>query len=94
MAGSRCSKRASPNTPINKAFVENDAPRASWRRTWICGDQLTVADFALASALTLEQMAQLPVDGYAEIQRWSAQLNALPAWSTTLALQTAPAAAA
>jgi len=63
-------------------------------RQFVCGERLTLADFALGSALILEQPAQLPLAPYAEIKRWRAQLAALPAWSATLALQTAPAAAA
>ena len=48
----------------------------------------------LSATLTLEQMAQLPLAPYPEIQRWGAGLNALPAWSATLAMQAPPAVAA
>jgi glutathione S-transferase len=63
-------------------------------RAFVCGDRVTLADFALGSALVLEQMAQLPLAPYAEIKRWGAQLNVLPGWQAALALRTAPAAAA
>jgi len=61
--------------------------------TWVCGDQLTIADFALGSVLIMEQAVQLPTEVYAEIRRWGAQLKALPAWGATLAQQNVPAAA-
>lgn len=63
-------------------------------RKFVCGEQLTLADFALASALTLEEKAQLPLAQYAEIQRWHGAIKALPAWTATLSMQHASAAAA
>jgi glutathione S-transferase len=62
-------------------------------RKFVCGDQLTLADFSIGSALILEQIAGLPLGPYAEIKRWGEQLKALPAWQATLALQQQPAAA-
>jgi len=76
----------------NAAFAILDAHLKG--RPFVCGDGLTLADFALGSALVLEEMAQLPIAPYAEIKRWGAQLSALPAWQATLALRTPPAAAA
>lgn len=61
---------------------------------FVAGDRLTLADFALGSALVLEQMAQLPLAPYAAIKRWGAQLHALPGWQAALALRTPSAAAA
>ena len=63
-------------------------------RAYVCGEKLTLADFALGSALVLEDMAQLPLAPYAEIKRWGAQLSALPAWQIVQALRKPPAAAA
>ena len=62
-------------------------------RAFIRGAQITLADFAVGSALTATQMAKLPVDSYPEIKRWSDQLQALPAWRQTLEMQALPAAA-
>jgi hypothetical protein len=39
-------------------------------------------------------MARFPVEAYSEIKRWYGTLRALPAWQTTLAQCTVPAAAA
>jgi glutathione S-transferase len=63
-------------------------------RKFVCGDQMTIADFSLGAALILEQPAQLPTENYTEIKRWGAQLSALPAWQAALAAQKQPAAAA
>jgi glutathione S-transferase len=63
-------------------------------RDYVCAGRLTLADFALAADLTMAEPAQLPLENYAEIRRWSAALVALPAWQATLAMQKPPAAAA
>ena len=62
-------------------------------RKFLCGDALTIADFSLGAALILAQQAELPLDAYPEIQRWRAQISALPSWRQTLALRQAPVAA-
>jgi glutathione S-transferase len=77
---------------VNAAFAILDAHLKG--REFVCGDRLTLADFALGSALVLEQMAQLPLAPYAEIKRWGAQLGALPGWQTAQQLRTPSAAAA
>lgn len=58
-------------------------------RTHVCGNRLTLADFALASDLTMAEPAQLPLEGYGEIRRWAGMLAELPAWQRTRAMQTA-----
>jgi glutathione S-transferase len=54
---------------------------------FVCGDQLTVADFALGADLTMTVPAQLPVEDYSAIRHWYAALAELPAWKKTLAMQ-------
>jgi glutathione S-transferase len=56
-------------------------------RTYICGNRLTLADFAIAADLTMAEPAQLPLAGYGEIRRWAAILADLPAWQRTRAMQ-------
>ena len=63
-------------------------------RRFICGDAVTLADFAIGSALTGAELAQLPLAPYAEIARWSASLAEQPCWQTARTLQETPAAAA
>ena len=61
-------------------------------RKYVCGDKLTIADFALAAPLNAAEVAQYPLAPYAEIKRWYAGLAALPCWQKTLAVKL-PAAA-
>lgn len=58
-------------------------------RTYLCGNRLTIADFAVAAILTMAEPAQLPLESYAEIRRWAAILADLPAWQRTRAMQSA-----
>ncbi|MBS0386418.1 MAG: glutathione S-transferase family protein [Proteobacteria bacterium] len=63
-------------------------------RDYLCGDSLSLADFAVAADLSMAEAASLPLEPYPEIRRWSAQLAELPAWKATRAMQQTPAAAA
>lgn len=49
-------------------------------RRYLVGDRLTVADFAVAVTLPYAEPAQLPLGGFAHIERWHATLNELDAW--------------
>jgi len=62
-------------------------------RGYVCGNKLTLADFALGADLSAAALAKLPVAPFANIARWYAQLEQLPAWRKTRALQ-APQVAA
>jgi len=59
-------------------------------RTYVCGNRLSLADFAIGADLTMAEPAQLPLEGYREIRRWAAMLADLPAWQRTRAMQNAP----
>ena len=49
-------------------------------RSYLVGERLTVADFAVAAFLPLAKEAQLPLEGFHEVERWQAKLMELPAW--------------
>lgn len=53
------------------------------RRAWICGDGLTLADFAIAAPLMASERARLPVRQYRNLQTWFARMQALDAWRAT-----------
>lgn len=53
------------------------------QREWICGDALTLADLAIAAPLADIARARIPVDGYANLQRWFTGVRALDAWKST-----------
>ena len=59
-------------------------------RTYVCGNRLTLADFAIGADLTMAEPAQFPLEGYGEIRRWGALLADLPAWQRTRAMQAPP----
>src|SRR5262249_13540073 len=61
-------------------------------KKFVTGDTLTLADFALGSAMNLAEMAHYPIAPYGEIKRWHASLMALPAWQRTLAQAAIPTA--
>ncbi len=61
-------------------------------RRHVCGDTLTIVDFALAAPLTTQGVAQFPLSSYPEIGRWYAGMMGLPCWQQTLTKQI-PAAA-
>jgi glutathione S-transferase len=62
-------------------------------KRFVLGERLTLADFSLGAVMNYAEMARYPIEPYAEIKRWYAGLQALPAWQTTLA-QSMPVAAA
>jgi glutathione S-transferase len=49
-------------------------------RDYLVGDAITLADFAVAVTLPYAEKAQIPIGEFAEIARWHARLNELPAW--------------
>jgi glutathione S-transferase len=59
------------------AGVLNDHLRG---RKHLLGDALTIADFSVAVTLPYADKAKIPVGEFAEIERWHARLNELPAW--------------
>jgi len=48
-------------------------------RDYLVGDQLSVADFHVASILSVAEPSQLPLDGFDEIKRWNDKLMEIPA---------------
>ncbi|HTW69095.1 MAG TPA: glutathione S-transferase family protein [Acetobacteraceae bacterium] len=50
------------------------------RRTWLVGDQVSYADFRVATTLPFAQGAGLPVAEFPNIMRWHDQLSAIDAW--------------
>jgi glutathione S-transferase len=61
-------------------------------RTWLVGEALSVADFALAITLPYATEAKLPLEDFPEIRRWHAQLDQLEAWRDPFTQRAAVAA--
>jgi glutathione S-transferase len=49
-------------------------------RKYLVGDELTIADFAVASYLAYSGPARFPLEPYGNIRRWFEQISVLPAW--------------
>ena len=75
---------------FNKEATMLDAHLA--KQKYLVGDQLTVADFAVAAALLYAEQAQMPLGPYANVRAWLERVTALPCWRETA--PQAPAAAA
>ncbi|GAB3452146.1 glutathione S-transferase [Massilia terrae] len=52
-------------------------------REWLCGDALTLADFAVAAPLMYIERARVPVAQYANVLAWFTRVQQLPAWRNT-----------
>jgi glutathione S-transferase len=57
------------------------------KHRYIAGDTLTIADLAIGSSLCVADRVGFPLEEYRGIQRWQAELKALPAWSRAASLQ-------
>lgn len=49
-------------------------------RTFLLGDHLTVADFAVSVTLPHAEKIRLPLGGFKNIARWQSHLEELPGW--------------
>ncbi|MEW9306359.1 glutathione S-transferase family protein [Labrys neptuniae] len=62
-------------------------------RNHVVGDRLSIADFALASALPDAQASRIPLDPYPNIRRWHDSLLDIEAWRQPFPVSSAPLAA-
>ena len=62
------------------------------KRSYLVGNELTLADFSVAASLFYVKEAELPLAPYARIQDWFARVSALPAWRETAPVRAAAAA--
>jgi glutathione S-transferase len=60
------------------------------KHRFIAGDTLTIADLSIGAALSIAEAARFPIEEFRAIQRWHADLKALPSWQKTIAMQTIP----
>lgn len=60
-------------------------------RAWLLGDEVSYADFRMATFLPFNDAAHLPLHRHASIERWYRQLEAIQAWSDPFEGLTAPA---
>ncbi|MDN2707824.1 glutathione S-transferase family protein [Janthinobacterium sp. SUN118] len=53
------------------------------RRSWLSGEDVTLADFAVAAPLMYSEAVRLPLGQYAQIQAWFGRVRQLRAWQAT-----------
>ena len=70
------------------AGVLNDSLKG---KTWLLGEQLTIADFSIGGFVPSAERMGLPVGNFPEICRWYKGLATLPAWQVALAARKAAA---
>jgi len=61
-------------------------------RKFLLGDTLTIADFAVGSALPYADKAKIPLAEFPEVRRWHDRLNDIPAWREPFPVRPARAA--
>ena len=50
------------------------------KNTYLCGSEITIADYFGASILTLGELIRCNYSAYPNIQRWLGNMKALPSW--------------
>lgn len=53
------------------------------RNNFVCGDELTIADYLGASIVTLGDVIRLDYSAYPNVTRWLKDMRALPIWAKT-----------
>jgi glutathione S-transferase len=53
------------------------------KQPWLCGQQLTLADIAVAASIHLPRLQKLPLESHPSLRRWFEQLEELPCWQRT-----------
>ncbi len=61
--------------PILNAHLEG--------KTWLLGDELTLADFSVGACFSFAEASGLPWNDYPHIKAWYARLSEVPAWKNT-----------
>lgn len=50
---------------------------------WVCGDQMTIADFSLAAPLMYAEPCQIPVADFPHVAAWFGRVQETDAWKST-----------
>jgi glutathione S-transferase len=53
------------------------------KHRYVASDALSIADFSLGAMNYIAEQAKFPLESYRGIQRWAADLKALPSWQKT-----------
>jgi glutathione S-transferase len=81
------------NAQPDAAIIDKEMP--NWRRLagildarmakskWLVGDNVTIADIAVAAPMHVHKLQRLPLDDYPNLKRWMADMERLPCWQKT-----------
>lgn len=50
---------------------------------WLCGQEVTIADIAVAAPMHLHEHQKLPLEEHPHLRHWMDQVEALPCWINT-----------
>lgn len=64
------------------------------KHRYVAADTLTIADIALGASMCIADDAGFPIESYRHIQRWKADIAALPSWAKASAMRIPPGRAA
>lgn len=68
-----------PNWRKHAEILDNQLAKTKW----LAGDELTIADIAVASPMHLWREQKLPIDEYKNLRRWTEQVENLESWKRT-----------
>jgi len=81
------------NSSPDKAIIDAEAPKfhklasvldAQLAKTkYVAGNELTIADIAVASPLHLHAASKIPLEQHPNIKRWYSDIEKLPEWQKT-----------
>ncbi|WP_424983938.1 glutathione S-transferase family protein [Maritalea sp. S77] len=84
-------KGQTPDTNVLRVARLNRAEHLSYfdyllsTRKWLAGEELTLADFALAAQISsLDYLSEMPWDDFPEVKEWYQRLKSRPAFRTLL----------
>ena len=62
------------------------------KHRFVAGDNFTAADLVVGADMCVAGMAEFPMAQFSAIRRWYDELQSLPSWQKTIAMQRPPAA--
>ncbi|HUC67614.1 MAG TPA: glutathione S-transferase family protein [Stellaceae bacterium] len=81
------------NTQPDQSIIDKETP--NWHRLagildarlatsdWLVGDDVTIADIAVAAPMHLHKLQRLPLSEHPNLERWMADIEELPCWQRT-----------
>jgi glutathione S-transferase len=81
------------NAESDEAVIDKEAPNRHRlagildarlaRSKWLVGDNVTIADIAVAAPMHVHKWQRLPLNDHPNLERWMADVERLPCWQKT-----------